>query len=195
MSSESGTSTQSFAGAGEAARHEFSLRPVNAHDADALFPQIFQTPITNTIQWDGPENLAAYREGLSAKEAACTAGREHMFTIYAGERAAGSASFRPYEDGYRADIGLWIGETFQAQGIGTQAVKELVNYGFQRPNIQKIEASVFLENWASRRIFEKNGFLLEGTVRAGARKRGNLIDEWLLGLLRKDYETHHPLEK
>jgi RimJ/RimL family protein N-acetyltransferase len=50
--------------------------------------------------------------------------------------------------------------------------------------LQKIEATVFAGNMASRRIFEKNGFSLEGTIRKAALKRGQLIDEWLLGIVR-----------
>jgi hypothetical protein len=47
-------------------------------------------------------------------------------------------------------------------------------------------AGVFVGNHASRRIFEKNGFQLEGTRRRAVRKRGRFVDEWLSGLLREE---------
>ena len=49
--------------------------------------------------------------------------------------------------------------------------------------LEKLEATVFVGNVASRRVFEKNGFLLEGTIRRAVKKRGRLVDEWLFGLL------------
>jgi uncharacterized protein (DUF952 family) len=54
--------------------------------------------------------------------------------------------------------------------------------------MEKIEASIYTGNWASRRIFEKNGFLLEGTVRKATLKRGEWQDDWRLGITRQDYE-------
>jgi RimJ/RimL family protein N-acetyltransferase len=46
---------------------------------------------------------------------------------------------------------------------------------------------VFTGNYPSRRAFEKNGFRLEGTVRRAVQKRGQLLDEWLLGLLPEEW--------
>ena len=155
---------------------------------------IHRQKVTDTILWDGPADLTSYREGLLAKEKATAAGKEHMFTLLVDGRPAGSCSFRPEAgNDFRADIGLWIGAPYQNKGLGTFAVKELVQYGFQMPGIQKIEAGVFVGNESSRRIFEKNDFKLEGTIRAKAWKRGAPLDEWLLGLTRKDHESHHPL--
>jgi ribosomal-protein-alanine N-acetyltransferase len=125
---------------------------------------------------------------LKEKEELTRRGEAHMFTLFSGDSPAGSCSFRPYEDGYRADIGLWIGEPHQGRGLGTFAVGELVRYGFQRPEIRKVEASVFVGNASSRRIFEKNGFRVEGTIRLCCRKRERLLDEWLLGITREEYE-------
>jgi RimJ/RimL family protein N-acetyltransferase len=182
------TSTQNKS-ASEETVQQFSLRPVRGSDADALFPLIHRRPVTDTILWDGPLNLTSYREGLLAKEKATHEGKEHMFTLLASGRPAGSCSFRPEEDNdFRADIGLWIGEAYQGKGLGSFAVKELVKYGFQMPKIKKIEAGIFVGNTASRRIFEKSGFRLEGTIRLKVEKRGKWLDEWLLGLLRSDYE-------
>lgn len=170
---------------------KFSLRPVLAIDADALFPMIHRQPVTDTILWDGPPDLTSYREGLAAKEKATAEGREHLFTLLVGGTPAGNCSLRPESDNdFRADIGLWVGAPYQGLGLGTFAVKELVKYGFQNPKIKKIEAGIFVGNTASRRIFEKNGFRLEGTIRAKVLKRGEPLDEWIFGITRKDYENH-----
>ena len=53
--------------------------------------------------------------------------------------------------------------------------------------MQKIEAFVFAGNQASRQIFEKNGFSLEGTLRKAQLKRGKLLDEWIFGITREEW--------
>ena len=62
----------------------------------------------------------------------------------------------------------------------------LARYAFDELGLAKLEATVFVGNVASRRIFEKNGFLLEGTIRRAVRKRGRFVDEWLFGKLAEE---------
>ena len=165
------------------------LRPPQPGDAEILFPLIHNTPVIETIVWDGPASLADYREALLRRRDAILGGREHYFTIVesATDRPIGTATLRPYRDGYRGDIGLWIGVPFHGKGYGTQVIRQLIGYGFEELILNKIEATIFVGNWASRRIFEKNGFQLEGTIRMAVKKRGLGVDEWLVGIVREEY--------
>jgi RimJ/RimL family protein N-acetyltransferase len=172
-----------------------TIRPVRLLDAEALFPLIYNTGVTDTLVWDGPASLEQYRLALGEREVEVARGERHIFTILSenGGQPVGNCSIRPDIENLRADIGLWIGKPYQGQGVGTRAVSWLVQYGFGRLGLEKIEASVFVGNQASRRIFEKNGFLLEGTIRKAVQKRSKAVDEWLFGITREDYQAHTPL--
>lgn len=54
-------------------------------------------------------------------------------------------------------------------------------------NLEKIDAYVYTGNPASRRLFEKSGFLLEATIRKAVRKRGVLQDDWMFGMIREEW--------
>ncbi len=166
-----------------------NLRPVQAEDADQLFPLIYYSPVTDTLAWDGPESLESFRAGLAERSEQVRLGEKHLFTIVETHSGLpiGSADIRPDEVGFRADVGLWIGHSFQSQGYGSAVIRSLLAYGFDQLGLEKIEGYVFCGNLASRRIFEKNGFLLEGTIRKALLKRGQFVDEWLFGLTREDY--------
>lgn len=140
--------------------------------------------MTETIQWDGPTDLAEYRKALDEKEQLHKEGKAHFFTIIdeVTQAPIGSINLRPESD-FRANIGLWVNPKYQGKGAGTTAVAAVVKYGFESLNLKKIEAYVFVGNHASRKIFEKNGFALEGTLRSVAKKRGRLVDEWVLGII------------
>lgn len=165
-------------------------RPPMESDAESLFPLIFQTQVTDTILWDGPDSLDSYRQSLGQREAKVATGESHFFTIV--ERSSGSpignVSLRPDEENFRGNLGLWIGLPYQGKGHGTEVVAWMLAYGFLELGLEKIEAEVFVGNWPSRRIFEKNGFVLEGTIRCAVRKRGRPIDEWILGITKADFE-------
>jgi uncharacterized protein (DUF952 family)/RimJ/RimL family protein N-acetyltransferase len=168
---------------------DIELRLVKEQDALLLFPLIFRSPVTDTLLWDGPEFFEEYQQGLAERARRTLRGESHMFTIFerASQQPVGSIDIRPHENYVRGDIGLWIGKPYHGKGYGTQAVRRVLAYGFGPLGMQKIESEVFLGNWASRRIFEKNGFRLEGTRRCSVLKRGRILDEWNLGITRDDY--------
>lgn len=170
------------------------LQPIRAEDADLLFPLVNRTPITDTLAWDGPKSLDSFRSDLGERAQQVERGERHIFSMIDPQSGSpiGSADIRPDDDNFRADLGLWIGQPYHSRGYGTAAVHWLVTYGFKTLNLEKIEARVFCGNFASRRIFEKNGFALEGTIRKALQKRGHPVDEWLFGLTREDYLARQP---
>jgi RimJ/RimL family protein N-acetyltransferase/uncharacterized protein (DUF952 family) len=170
-----------------------TLRPPQTGDAEALFPLIFNTGVTDTISWDGPESMEGFRNSLAYLAREVSTGKQHFFVIVeeSSGNPIGSADIRPYQDTYRSDVGLWIGKAYQDKGYGTSVVRQLVDYGFERLGLEKIEATVFVGNWASRRVFEKNGFQLEGSIRKAVCKRGEFLDEWLFGILKEEYRIVH----
>jgi ribosomal-protein-alanine N-acetyltransferase len=164
------------------------IRALRACDAAILFPLVFQSPVTRNLVWDGPASLQEYCESVADFAERTSRGEMHMFAIVDATtgRPAGSIGVRPYTDGFRGDVGLWLGEPFQGRGHGTAAIHLASRYAFECLGLAKLEAAVFTGNYPSRRAFEKNRFRCEGTIRHAVRKQGILVDEWLMGLLREE---------
>lgn len=163
------------------------LSPVLAEHAPILFPQIHKTKVTDTILWDGPENLESYISGFKLRQKQVMNNKIYMFTIFSNGEPCGSCSIRPQDDEFKADIGLWISENASGKGLGTKVVQELTEFGFNYLKLQRIEAYVFEGNLASRKIFENNSYIFEGTLRQGCKKRGQFLNEWLLAITKDDY--------
>ena len=174
-----------------------SLRAPLASDAEALYPLLAGTGVTDTLLWDGPDSLDGYRETWRVTAEQVARGEKHTLVIVesASGAAIGTAGVRPMgapgcAPSFRGDLGLWIGVPYQGRGLGTLTVRALIEYGFERLKLDKIEATVFVGNEASARVFIKNGFTLEGTIRRAVRKRGRLVDEWLFGIVPEDLIGH-----
>ncbi len=161
------------------------LRPPLLEDAPILFPMIHRTSVVRTLLWDGPASAAEFAANWAERVARAARSEGHFFVITEPESAApvGACDVRPDDRRFRGSIGLWIGEPYQGRGIGTRAISALVRYAFDELKLHRIDAEVFVGNWASRAAFEKNGFVLEGTVRGAALKFGVPQDDWWLGLL------------
>jgi RimJ/RimL family protein N-acetyltransferase len=159
-------------------------------DADVLFPLIHGTAVIDTLAWDGPLSLDEFRRSLRSRSVQVAAGKIHFFTIIerGSDSPIGSCDVRPFDEGRRAMVGLWIGEPFQGRGLGTEVVAGLVRYAFEKLSVSRVEADVFVGNLRSRRAFERNGFKLLRTVPAAVIKRGVPVDEWRMGLEREAWE-------
>jgi ribosomal-protein-alanine N-acetyltransferase len=158
------------------------LTPILQEHAKDLFPLITEN-ITQTIQWDGPSNFSEYNQGLLERENQHKQNKIYLFTIIHPELnlPIGSIDIRPDGEMFRANVGLWIGKKFSGQGLATQAVEEITSFGFNKLQLKKIEAYIFTGNDASKRVFEKCHYKQEGVIRYCTQKRGNPIDEWVMG--------------
>jgi len=90
----------------------------------------------------------------------------------------------------KAEIGYWIGEKYWRQGIGSEALKVLLDFAFDKLKLRRLEANVYTENEASARLLEKFGFVKEGLGRKSQRCKatGKIHDSYFYGLLKEDYK-------
>lgn len=95
--------------------------------------------------------------------------------------------------GHRAGIGYWLGKDYWGKGITTAAVKLLIDFVRKElPSLQRLEASVFINNHASMKVLEKAGFLKEcPIVRKAYFKNGKYLDAALFSYIieREDAST------
>ena len=103
--------------------------------------------------------------------------------------AVGNITLSLGGDVYRksAELGYWLAEEYWGKGIMTAAVKEICRLGFARWDIVRIYAEPFARNAGSRRVLEKSGFTLEGVMRSGVYKGGEILDYCLYSLLREEF--------
>lgn len=62
------------------------------------------------------------------------------------------------------EIGYWIGVPYWGQGLIPEAVREIMRYGFEELNLNKIWCAYFDGNSKSKRVQEKCGFRYHHTL-------------------------------
>lgn len=87
----------------------------------------------------------------------------------------------------RAEIGYSVHRRLWARGIGTEAVRLLVDLAFERCGLRRLEADADPRNAGSLRLLEKLGFQREGYLRERWELGGEIQDAIVLGLLRREY--------
>jgi [ribosomal protein S5]-alanine N-acetyltransferase len=108
-----------------------------------------------------------------------------VFAIEIDGIACGSIGVFPQTDIHRknAEMGYWLAEEYWGRGIMTEAVKQVVEYGFKTFDINRIFARPFSTNLASQRVLEKAGMKLEARFEKALFKNGHFLDELVYSVL------------
>lgn len=104
-------------------------------------------------------------------------------------RLLGSAQLLNIHPVHRsAELQIRIGEASgRDKGLGTQSVRQLVDFGFRDMNLHRIYLRVFESNERARRVYEKVGFAVEGQLREAAYVEGRFVDLIVMALLRDQW--------
>ena len=73
-------------------------------------------------------------------------------------------------------------------GYGTEAMRLLIDYAFNHRNLNRIEARVLEDNFGSRKMHEKLGYIQEGVLRQSVFKDGVYKNQVLYALLKEEYK-------
>ena len=102
------------------------------------------------------------------------------------KRIIGTAGFNNYQRNHRANLGYDLHVDFWNKGYITEALSEILYFGFEMLEINRIEAEVMQGNVASERVLEKLGFTNEGVLRDWMYWNDKHYDMTMFALLRKD---------
>jgi RimJ/RimL family protein N-acetyltransferase len=170
-----------------------TLRPFGEDDI-AWVCQVSQDP---AIQANLPQVFAPYRREHAAffvrqMTLAAWDTRSRAEFLVAETPAGGAAGtrlgrvglgLRPHDPG-AAEIGYWMDPRARGRGVATAAVRALCQWAFTALDLALIEWHAEVGNVASRRVAEKAGFLIGGTLRRRLIHREERVDAWVGSLLR-----------
>jgi ribosomal-protein-alanine N-acetyltransferase len=77
----------------------------------------------------------------------------------------GSCGFTWDREANAAEVGYELASQFWRQGIMSEALRAILNYGFEIEGVQLVTARVMLKNAASKRLLEKLGFQSQGVMK------------------------------
>jgi len=109
-----------------------------------------------------------------------------MFAIEVNGEAVGGVGLHPQKDIYskNAEIGYWISEDYWGKGIMTKVIKEMLAYGWENLEIDRVVAIIFGTNVGSIKVAERCGFVLEATLSKTIYKFGEYEDELIYAIRR-----------
>ena len=168
------------------------LRPWQDHDAMALF-EAARESVTSVGRWlpwchadYAPEDATAW---ITHCRSGWQSGEHFAFPIFdvASGKLLGGAGFSQYDPLQRsANLGYWVRQSCQRQGVAVAAARLLAQFGFGQLGLVRIEIVVLPDNQSSRRTAEKTGAKFEAIARHRLWMHGQAHDAAVYGLVPQD---------
>ena len=156
----------------------FQLRPWALSDLDSLVRHA-NNPDIAKFMMDGFPHPYTEENGKAFIAFATKDDPIHIFAIDVEGEAIGGIGIHPQADVQRknAELGYWLAEPFWGKGIITNAIKQVIEFGFKTYDINRIFARPYGTNIGSQKVLEKAGFVLEGRFEKTIFKNGEFLDE------------------
>lgn len=162
-----------------------TLRSWRADDIENL-SRLGNNPNVARFMTDGFPSPYTVEKANSFIQMANSETPPRILAITLADEAIGGIGIHPQSDIHRqnAELGYWIGEPFWGQGIMTEAIRQMVEYGFAHWPVNRIFARPFHTNIGSQRALEKAGFILEARLQGTIVKNDEVLDELIYAIRR-----------
>ena len=159
------------------------LRPWHINDLETLVSIANNQNIAKYMADVFPHPYT-HEKGKSFIEFATTNPTATIFAITVDNVPVGSIGLHLQSDILRknAEIGYWLAEEYWGKGIMTDAVHQIVKYGFENLDIVRIFARIYGTNIPSQKLVEKCDFKLEGKYDKTIFKNNEFLDELIYAI-------------
>lgn len=171
-----------------------TLRPIRATDADLIDRIINEDPdiakLTGAVHSSTEKLHAPPIENLRETYGSWAQAEDRLalgIIDNATGELVGEAILLDWEEGnHSCAFRILIGKAGRGRGLGTEATQLAVNYGLQEMGLHRIRLEVYDFNPRARRVYEKVGFVYEGTSREALRFDDRWIDMHNMAILASD---------
>jgi ribosomal-protein-serine acetyltransferase len=168
------------------------LRPLEEADADELHQLIERNRprLAKWIAWAREQTLEGTIAFIGRARAKELEDSGLSRAIVDDRRLVGVVGITVDEANRSAEIGYWLDEAASGKGTATAAVAEIVDFGFDRWQLMRVEIRADVENRPSCAVAERLGFRFEGVMRQAYRVGERYSDDALYSMLSSDPARH-----
>jgi ribosomal-protein-alanine N-acetyltransferase len=168
------------------------LRKMTMHDVHDLFEYASEPEVTKFVTWDCHRNVSDSKHFLNV---VLEKYKEHDVSPWGlvlkeNNKLIGTGGYAWWmPEHYRAEFGYALSMKYWNLGLMTEAVKEIMRFGFEKMELNRIEARCKTDNLASEKVMQKCGMKFEGIMREQMFVKDEYQDLKMYSILRKEYEA------
>ncbi|HWR44488.1 GNAT family N-acetyltransferase [Sporomusa sp.] len=165
------------------------LRKMKVEDAEALFRYWSDSEVTRHMNISLFETIDQALEMITFLSGLFDKAEAFRWTIILKDSGdiVGSCGYNSWnKENQRGEIGYELGRAYWGKGIMTEALTGLLEYGFVKLDMNRIQALVEPANIPSIQLLRKLGFREEGLLRQYEQSKGHFIDLIMFAKLRSE---------
>ena len=165
------------------------LRRLCLDDAQDMFDYASDPEVARYVPWDYHTSIEDSIDYLRSVEEKYESGETLDWGIVykQNSRLIGSCGYPVWNKrNHWAEVGYVVSREYWNKGIVSEALKEIVTFGFENMDLNLIYASCMVENLASERVMLKMGMKFEGILRERLLVEGAYHDVKIYSLLREE---------
>lgn len=166
------------------------LRKLEKQDSADMYEYACRSETTRYLLWNPHPSIAYTKSYLNMVQKMYRTGGYYDWAVIEKEsgRMIGTCGFARLDERHSiGEIGYVLNKAFHHKGYATEAASAVIEFGFRKLGLNRIEGRYMAENEASRRVMEHCGMTYEGTLRQLMLVRGSYRDIGLCALLKSDY--------
>jgi putative acetyltransferase len=152
---------------------ELLIRPVRVEDAEALNELRRRDAVAEFIS-----SFSSERESVTRKYIESFGPNDHVFVAEVGGRVVAHAGLHVRDGKLRhsAWLGIAVHDAFSGRGIGRALAEKLLDLADRWLGLVRVDLTVVANNTRAVGLYEKLGFVLEGTQRKASYFDGRYWD-------------------
>ncbi len=166
------------------------LRQICPRDAEDMFDYASREEVTRYLLWSPHETKSYTAHYVNYLQKRYKLGDFHDWAVIFRENnkmigTCGFTSFQPSAN--TGEVGYVLHPDYWGKEIASEALSAVIDFGFHRMQLHRIEARYMVENVASRRVMEHCGMTFEGVLREAVLCRGKYEDVGVCSILADEF--------
>ena len=167
-----------------------TLRPVRMSDAHDLYEYSRDPQVAQHVLWEAHRSIHQTRAYIRylLRQYRNAAPGTFAIALRDGGKVIGTIGFMWVQrDNRSAEVGYSLSRAYWNRGYMSEALRAVLDFGFTKLNLNRIEAQHECDNPASGHVMKNAGMRHEGTLRERIYNKGRYADVELYAIVRRDF--------
>jgi [ribosomal protein S5]-alanine N-acetyltransferase len=168
------------------------LRQVQMGDLQAMHKMRTDSAIMAYMDTEIPKTINDTQKKIEQELDSFSKGNSVYWAITlkdTNEMVGGAGYWRITKEHFRAEIGYQLMQQYWRKGYSLEALKSIIQFGFEKMGLHSIEGNVNPKNDPSIKLLEKLGFKQEAYFKENFYYNGKFLDSLIYSLLVSNWNT------
>lgn len=166
------------------------LRKLKSSDVEAIYAYGSDPTVSEFVTWPTHQSIEDTQQFLDIILSLYESNQAVFWGIELKEekRLIGTINYVSWQQNHHVgEIGYVLAQPHWHKGYMTEAAEQVIQFGFEQMELERIQAKCDVENSGSERVMQKAGMSFEGTLRKLLYIKGKQRDVKMYAITKSDF--------